>query len=155
VPDRHGVLHTVIQVRGTDVTSALEREVIWECAFAEGNGHVFCNICGSEVFPGDDWDRSHYPIPETLGGIVVGVGHRRCNIQDNVEYVTPIAARVRRKHRWHTGITGPGLTEDALPGGRRSNVSKTIKGKVVPRLPRYGKHARAMAALWPQGRSKS
>ncbi len=134
------------------MTSAREREAVWERAAAEGNGHVFCNLCGGEVFPGDDWDASHAPIPKTLGGTVIAVGHHRCNIKDNVEYVTPTAARVRRKHRWHTGVTGPGLTEDAMPAGRRSGVSKTIKGKVVPRLTRAQKHRQTMAALWPHGR---
>jgi hypothetical protein len=134
------------------MSSARERETVWERAFAEGNGHVYCNLCGQEIFPGDDWDISHQPIPKTLGGKLVAPGHRRCNIKDNVEYVTPTAARVRRKHRWHTGITGPGLSQNALPGGRRDNVTKKLNGKVEPRLPRYGKHARAMAALWPHGR---
>jgi len=126
------------------------RETIWETALAEGKGHVFCNICAGEVLPGDDWHVSHYPIPEALGGTVVGVGHRRCNIKDNVEYVTPTAARVRRKHRWHTGITGPGLSATPLPGGRRDNISKKLNGEVVPRISGKGaKHRQTMAALYP------
>jgi len=133
-------------------SSSREREAVWQRAEAEGNGRVFCNLCGIRVFTGDDWDISHYPVPKSSGGTKTGVAHRRCNIKDNVEYVTPIAARVRRKHRWHTGVTGPGLTDDALPGGRRSNVSKTIKGKVVPRLTQAQKYRQTMAALWPHGR---
>jgi len=128
------------------------RETIWETAFAEGNGHVFCNICGIEVLPGDDWHASHYPIPESLGGTVVGVGHRRCNIKDNVEYVTPTAARVRRKHRWHTGITGPGLSATPLPGGRRDNVSKKLSGEVVSRITGKGAKHRQTMAQFPNRR---
>jgi hypothetical protein len=139
-------------MRRADVSSAREREDAWKRARLAGNGHVFCNLCHCEIVTGDDWDLSHAPIPKTLGGSSTAPGHRRCNIKDNVEYVTPTAARVRRKHRWHMGITGPGLSANALPGGRRDNISKKLNGEVVPRLPRYGKHAQTMAALWPHGR---
>jgi hypothetical protein len=133
---------------------AAYRETVWETAFIEGNGHVYCihPKCRGEIFPGDDWDVSHHPIPKCLGGKVVGPGHRRCNIKDNVEYVTPTAARVRRKHRWHVGITGPGLSANALPGGRRDNISKKLTGEVVPRISGKGAKHRQTMAQFPNRR---
>src|SRR6266853_3480354 len=65
-------------------SSSREREAVWQRAEAEGNGRVFCNLCGIRVFTGDDWDISHYPVPKSSGGTKTGVAHRRCNIKDNV-----------------------------------------------------------------------
>ncbi len=131
------------------MTSARDREAAWKRAEAEGNGRVFCNLCGIRVFTGDDWDISHCPVPKSSGGTKTGVAHRRCNVKDNVEYVTPTAARIRRKHRWHTGVTGPGLTDNALPGGRRDNISKKLSGEVVPRIVGKGAKYRQTMAGFP------
>jgi len=131
-----------------------DRAAVWESAEAEGHGRVLCNLCSGEVLPGDDWDISHGPIPKVFGGKRVAVAHRRCNRLDNIEYVTPAAALVRRKRRRHFGVTGPGLGDNPLPAGRRSSVTKKLNGKVEPRLTQAQKHRRTMAALYPFGRSE-
>ena len=134
------------------MSSAHRREEIWKAAEIAGNGVVYCNLCTLEVRPGDDWDESHCPVPKTFGGTITGVAHRACNIKDNVEFVIPRAALARRQWRRHHGIRGPGLGDDPLPGGRRSNVTKKLNGKVEPRLTGNQKHWRAMAALGRSGR---
>lgn len=134
------------------MSSAHHREEVWKAAEAAGNGHVYCNLCTLEVHPGDDWDESHSPIPKTFGGAATGVAHRTCNIKDNIEFVTPRAAQARRQWRRHRGITGPGLGDDPLPGGHRSNITKKLNGKVEPRLSGNQKHWRTMAALGRSGR---
>ncbi len=133
-------------------SSACCREIVWERAFAEGNGHVFCNLCGGEVHIGDEWEVSHVGAPAALGGVDTGVAHKFCNREHGLAYVIPMVAKAKRMRRKHIGAAGPGFTDTPLPAGRQSNRIKKLNGKVEPRLPRYGKHARAMAALWPHGR---
>lgn len=134
------------------MSSAQHREEVWKRAEFAGDGKVYCNLCSLEVIPGDDWDESHCPVPKTFGGTVTGVAHRACNIEDNIVFVTPRAAQARRQWRRHHGITGPGLGDTPMEGGKRSNITKTIKGAVKPRLSGNQKHWRAMAALGRSGR---
>lgn len=131
------------------MTAIRSREEVWKTEAAKHpEGYVFCNLCGNRVLPGDDWDRSHNAeAPRCFGGSVVGVGHRRCNTKNNIEYVIPAAAEARNRFNRHVGITGPGLGRNPMVAGRRSGITKKISGEVEPRMPRYGKHARAMARL--------
>jgi len=126
------------------------RRFVWEAS--EKDGHVFCVHCGGEVHKDKAWDICHVGTPAAHGGDLVGVGHRECNQLDNITFVIPFVARGNRLHDRHVGITGPGLCDNPLPAGRLSNEVKKLNGKIVPRLPRYGKHMRTMAALWPHGR---
>jgi hypothetical protein len=134
------------------MSSAQHREEVWRRAVEAGNGIVYCNLCHCRVHIGDDWHESHSPIAKTFGGTVTGVAHLRCNVADNVEYVIPAAAQARRRWRRHNGITGPGLGDDPLPGGKRSNVTKTFRHGVKPRRTGKQKHDYTMAVLWPFGR---
>jgi hypothetical protein len=134
------------------MSSARERTEAWERAFAEGNDHVFCNLCSGEVHTGEEWEVSHIGAPAALGGTDTGVAHQLCNRQHGLAYVIPMVAKTKRMRRKHIGAAGPGFTDTPLPGGRKSNLRKKINGEVEPRLPRYASHARTMAALWPHGR---
>jgi hypothetical protein len=134
------------------MTSSREREAVWERAEADGDGKVFCNLCGGEILPTELWEISHVGAPAALGGIDTGVAHKLCNRQHGLAYVIPMVAKTKRMRRKHRGIAGPGFTDTPLPAGRQSNITKKLNGEVESRLPRYGKHARAMAALWPHGR---
>ena len=125
------------------------REALWQCeqlaAYKAGRGNFpICVHCDQPVTIGQAWDESHIAVPAALGGKTVGVGHRLCNRLDNNKSVTPMVARVKRVRLRHLGITGPGLGRHALPGGRRSDISKTIAGGVSARLSGSQKHARAM-----------
>jgi hypothetical protein len=124
------------------------RRLVWEGC--EKLGEVFCVHCGGLVDRSTAWDVCHVGAPAAHGGDLVGVGHRTCNQRDNITFVIPLVARGNRLHDRHVGITGPGLSDNPLPGGRRSNVSKKLNGEVVPRLPRYGKHHQTMAAVHPK-----
>ena len=134
------------------MTSARERAEVWERAFAEGNGRVYCNLCSGEVHTGEEWEISHVGAPAALGGTDMGVAHKPCNRRHGLAYVIPMVAKTKRMRRKHIGAAGPGITDTPLPAGRQSSIIKKLNGKVELRLPRYGKHARAMAALWPHGR---
>lgn len=126
------------------------RRLVWEAS--EKNGKVFCVHCGGEVHKDQAWDICHVGAPAAHGGDLVGVGHRQCNALDNIAFVIPLVARGNRLHDRHVGITGPGLSDNPLPAGRRSNVTKKLNGKVEPRLSGSQKHARTMAILYPCGR---
>jgi hypothetical protein len=130
------------------------REKLWDACADGATGYVFCNLCGGRVLPTDPWDESHIGIPAAHDGNVVGIAHRGCNFKDNITHVIPMVAKTKRMRRKHIGAAGPGITDTPLPAGRQSNVTKKLNGKVEARLPRYGKHARAMAALWPHGREQ-
>lgn len=97
------------------------------------------------------WHESHIGAPKALDGETVGIAHKRCNEMDNVAFVIPLVARAKRLRRRHFGITGPGLGDNPLPAGRRSNVTKKLNGTVEPRLTQAQKHRRTMAALYPFG----
>jgi hypothetical protein len=125
--------------------SARYRELVWEAAMVDGDRKVFCVHCHCRVMPADAWDICHTGAPAALGGTDVGVGHRTCNIRDNIQFVTSFVAATKRKRRRHLGIIGPGLGDNPLPAGKRSGVSKTLRGEVVPRLTQAQKHRRAMA----------
>lgn len=136
------------------------REELWKAVAKERkDGKVICNLCGLEVAPGHDWKpwegdwhESHIGVPKAHDGNTVGIAHKRCNELDNITFVIPHFARTKRLFRKHNGIDGPGLSKDALPAGRRSNITKKLNGSVEPRLSGSQKHQRTMAALWPNGR---
>lgn len=121
------------------------REKLWDACVDPATGWVFCNQCGGRVLPIDGWHESHIGVPKAWGGNTVGIAHACCNQLDNIKFVIPQSAKTKRMRRKHIGAASPGLTEDALPAGRRSGVSKTIKGKVVPRLTQAQKHRQTMA----------
>lgn len=127
-----------------------DRRFVWERS--EKNGKVFCVHCGGEVHKDKPWDVCHLGIPNAHGGDLVGIGHRDCNRDDAVTFVIPYYWRTKRLKDRHTGITGPGLSDNPLPAGRRSNVMKKLNGKIEQRLSGSQKHARTMAMLYPNGR---
>lgn len=135
------------------MTTLPSREEVWKAEAAKHpDGKVFCNLCGGEVLAIEAWDRSHEGHhPRAFGGNVVGVGHVKCNVKNNLEFVIPAAAQARARHKRHVGITGPGLGANALPAGRRSNVVKKVNGEVEPRLTGSQKHARLMTMLHGPG----
>jgi hypothetical protein len=125
------------------------REMLW-LACLDDMGKVICNLCGMPVRCGDDWDESHIGAPAALGGRTVGIAHRRCNQQDGHDNVTPRVAKAKRQKRKHLGIAGPGLSDTPMPGGKRSKLKKTIRGRVVPRQSQSELYKAAMARLYPQ-----
>lgn len=116
-----------------------KREALWQCealaAHKAGRGQFpICVHCDLPVSPGQAWDESHVGAPRALGGKTVGVGHRLCNRLDNNKAVTPMVAKVNRVRLLHLGIAGPGLGRHSLPAGTRSNITKTMRRGVQPRL---------------------
>ena len=122
------------------------REMLW-VACLDDMGKVLCNLCGMPVRCGDDWDESHVGAPAALGGVTVGIAHRRCNQQDNHQNITPMVAKTRRQKRKHLGIAGPGLTDRPMPCGKRSKQKKTFRNGVVKRQSQSELHKAAMARL--------
>lgn len=126
------------------------RELLWRacCLDCFGNpapdGIVLCNICHMTVVPGDEWDESHIGAPAALAGKQVGVAHRECNRRHNNEVVTPMVAKAKRQKRRHVGITGPGLSDQPLPCGKRSKMKKTMRGEVVARVSQSEAHREMM-----------
>lgn len=121
------------------------REQVWqlEClvAYKAGRGdYPICVHCDLPVTPADAWDRAHITVPRALGGKSVGVGHRRCNQQDNNKVVTPMVAKAEAVRKKHVGITGPGLGESPMRFGRRSGQRATMRHGVQPRLTGAQKH---------------
>lgn len=121
------------------------REQVWqlEClvAYKAGRGNLpICIHCDLPVTPGQDWDRSHITVPRAFGGKSVGVGHRKCNQEDNNLVVTPAVAKADRVRAKHHRIKGPGLGEHAMPAGRRSRQRVTMRHGVQPRLTHAEKH---------------
>ena len=126
-----------------DQTWALEKLA----AYKAGRGDLpICVHCDLPVQIGQDWDVSHVTVPRAFGGKSVGCGHRRCNQQDNHQVVTPAVAKAERVRKYNCGITGPGLGPHPMQGGRRSPISKTMRGRVEPRLTGSQKHARFLAS---------
>ena len=132
---------------------ATHRRLAWEASSRDGK--VFCVHCGGEVDKSTPWDVCHVGAPAAHGGDVIGVGHRQCNQEDNLTFVIPLVARGNRLHDRHVGITGSGLSDTPLPGGRRSGITRKLNGTVEPRLSGAQKHARMMAMLYPFGRPRS
>ena len=126
------------------------RAKLWDACIDPATGFVLCNLCGGRVLPGEAWHESHIGTPKAWGGNTVGIAHKICNEADNLAFVIPATAKADRQRRRHLGITGPGLSANPLPAGRRSNVTKTLNGKVETRLSASQKHKRAMAALYSQ-----
>jgi len=115
-------------------------------AHLEGQGKFpICHHCNLPVTPDQDWDAAHIDVPRALGGNRVGVGHRRCNQEDNNKVVTPMAAKAREVWKRHVGIKGPGLGGNPMQCGRRSGLRKTMRGNVVPRQSLAEKHREFIA----------
>lgn len=122
----------------TPLFGSRQREQVWqlEClaAYQAGRGNYpICVHCDRPVTPSDAWDRAHVTVPRALGGKSVGVGHRRCNQQDNNQVVTPMVAKAERVRKKHVGIAGPGLGRSPMRCGRRSSQRRTMRGQIVKR----------------------
>lgn len=119
-----------------------------EAAIAQATGRgpfPICVHCNLPVEPGQAWDEAHDGVPACFGGTVTGVGHRDCNRRDNNENVTPAAAKAERVRKKHVGIIGPGLGRHPMDGGRRTPVTKTMRGGVKPHLTQAQKLAATLA----------
>jgi hypothetical protein len=130
-----------------------EREQVWqlECLAAHkaGRGEFpICVHCELPVTPDQAWDRAHITVPRALGGKQVGVGHRRCNQQDNHKVVTPMVAKAERVRKKFVGITGPGLGRSPMRCGRRSLQSRTMGHGVQRRQSHAEKHAAFLRARY-------
>ena len=125
------------------------REKLWNACCVDSDGRPApqpdCNICHLPVYPGDSWDESHDGAPKALGGRTVGVAHHQCNIEHGSAVVVPMVAKAKRQHRRHIGVAGPGMGPRPLPGGKRSNLKKTMGGGVIRRPKRFEVHHAAMA----------
>lgn len=122
-----------------------EREQVWqlECLAAhnaERGKFPICIHCDLPVVPPQAWDRAHVTVPRAFGGKSVGVGHQKCNQLDNNLLVTPAAAKADAVRKKYAGVSGPGLGLHAMPGGRRSRITKTMRGGVQPRLTLAQRH---------------
>jgi len=76
----------------------------------------------------------------------LGVAHRRCNLEDGAQVVTPAKAKADRVRRKHIGAQKPGMGRFAMRGGRRSSERKTIAGEVVRRTTGAERHAAMIAS---------
>jgi hypothetical protein len=125
------------------------REKLWNASCFDSDGNPApqpdCNLCHLPVFPGDDWDESHVPVPKALGGKATGVAHRLCNRRHNNLDVTPRVAKAKRQHRKHVGIDGPGLGKKPMRFGRRDALKKTFSNGIVPRETHAQVHMRFLA----------
>ena len=129
------------------------REQVWqlECLVASKLGRgtfPICVHCDLPVTPDQAWDRSHVAVPRALGGKSVGVGHRKCNQQDNNAVVTPMVAKAKRVHDKFVGIKGPGLGRAPMAAGRRSRVRKTMNHGVQPRKSLAQRHKEFLATRY-------
>ena len=129
--------------------SAKGREALYELerqkAVDAGRGEFpICNLCGFFVTRSHLWDESHDPAkPHAWGGTEVGIAHRRCNRLHAAKVVTPMVAKAKRQWRSDVGITGDGLGDSPLPGGRDDRLKRTMRGKTV---------LRATGEKWRPGR---
>ena len=111
-------------------------------AHLAGRGeHPICVHCDRPVTPDQDWDEAHTGAPRCFGGKSKGIGHRRCNQEDNNKVVTPAFAKAERVRKRHLGITGPGLGRHAMRGGRRSRERRTMNNGVQARTTHAQRHA--------------
>ena len=127
-----------------------DRENLWahECFVAhqaDRGRFPICVHCDLPVTPDQAWDRSHKIIPRALGGTSVGVGHRRCNQQDNHQVVTPMVAKAEAVRKKFVGIKGPGLGPQPMRCGRRSGQRKTFSKGVQPRRSYAERHREFIA----------
>jgi hypothetical protein len=90
-----------------------------------------CNLCHLPIATGQDWDESHIGAPKALGGRVTGCAHRRCNRHHGSQVVTPMVAKAVAAHRKHIGAWRP---KRPMQAGRTSNISKSFRHGIVPRL---------------------
>lgn len=112
---------------------AAMREALYERCRGDGE-FPLCNLCHLPVTPGQDWDRSHHPVPRALGGKETGIAHVRCNREHGAKVVTPAVAKGKRVRRAHLGVTRPGIGRHRMPCGRHSKVKMTVDRQIVPRL---------------------
>jgi len=131
-----------------DQTWALEKLAAYK---AERGDQPVCVHCDRPIMIGDAWDVAHVTVPRAFGGKSVGCGHRLCNQQDNNAFVTPAFSKAERVRKNHVGITGPGLGEFPMQGGRRSRVTKTMRHGVQPRLTLAQRHREFLARRYGIG----
>ncbi len=128
-----------------------KRDYLWsrECAAAckAGRGNLpICNLCDQPVAATDPWHESHLPwrgAPAHLRS--VGIAHERCNLVHGRTVVVPALAKAARVRKLHLGLKRPGEGRHPLPAGVNSRITKTLRGRVLPRLSGAQKHARLMA----------
>ena len=120
-------------------------------AYLAGRGdHPICPHCDEAVLEHQRWHECHVGAPKCFGGKSIAVGHAACNRRDGREVVTPAAAKAKRvRQKLVLGVKGPGLGRHPLPGGRLSTRSKTVRGRVVARVPLAEAHAAFMAKRYP------
>jgi len=88
-----------------------------------------CAICGLEIHPGQDWDKSHDKhLPKALGGKVDGIAHRRCNREHNNRVDTPRIAKAKRQRQKHIGAHRS--ASRPIPGSRASGIRRRMNGQV-------------------------
>jgi hypothetical protein len=130
--------------------SADYRALLWKALCIHGDpaqeSFVICNLCSRPVSHNEDWHESHIGAPKALGGIKVGIAHKLCNLEDGRTNVVPFVARANRMQKTYLGTATP--SDTPLPFGRKSALSKTLKGPVVPRLSQTEKHQLLMAQRW-------
>lgn len=133
--------------------SRTKRRALWqaECLRAykaerSDGSFCICNLCDTPVLKTDDWDESHAPErPKSFGGKSVGIAHRRCNRDHGSQVVTPAVAKSDRIRDRHIGALRHGMGKYPMRAGRRSNVKRTVGGRVVRRLTLREKEARFQA----------
>lgn len=130
---------------------SLKREALWQRerikAYLSGRGDCpICNLCDEPVTADQPWHESHHrDQPKVFGGKSVGVAHAECNTRHNNEVVTPAVAHCNRVRKRFLGLAGPGLGRYPMAAGRRSKITKTMRGGVQPRRSLAEKHAATMA----------
>jgi hypothetical protein len=120
------------------------REDLWDLCANPTTGFVHCNLCGGRVLPTQRWHESHIGVPKAFDGNEVGIAHKFCNEEDNNKVVTPYIAKTKRMRRKHIGADTPGLGRNALPGGRNSDITITIRHGPQRRIKERGAKDRAV-----------
>lgn len=112
-----------------------KREDLYRCEAAKAQragcgDNPICNLCDLPVYPGQEWDESHYPVPKALNGKRVGIAHRRHNREHGARVVTPMVAKAKRNFRKHRRIS-----EALRPmrGGRYDSIKHKMDGDVIDR----------------------
>jgi hypothetical protein len=111
-------------------------------AYKRSRGH--CEKCTIELATGNiiydhviPWEISYDSSLENCDVIC-----KTCDRTKTFGKDIPIIAKIKRLYDRAIGIERP---KQKLPAGKDSHISKTVRGEVIRRLPRYGKHRAAMA----------
>lgn len=110
-----------------------------QCEFERPNGER----CPMPVGPGnviydhvDPWHLSRNSSLENCQVICV-----RCDREKTFGRDIPLIAEIRRASDFHRGISGPGKGDgDRMPCGRASPQTRSLRGRVGPRLSQSQKH---------------